>query len=113
MPETQQIVACDADFRKIIEGTAAWYEQAVFVNLISYPYYHDREAQPATTVNAASAPVRFKTGVVSRDSRSFPEAVRSFPVQLLRERNRGERNYPGRFCAPRCGHGPVYLVGLH
>ena len=43
MPETQQIVACDADFRKIIEWAKAWYEQAVCANLIRYPYYHDCE----------------------------------------------------------------------
>jgi hypothetical protein len=43
MPETQQIVACDADFRKIIEWTKAWYEQAVCANFISRLYYPDRE----------------------------------------------------------------------
>lgn len=43
MPETQQIVACDADFRKIIEWTKACYEQPAFADFISYPYYCDRE----------------------------------------------------------------------
>ena len=43
MPETQQIVACDGDFRKIIEWTKAWYEQAVCANFINCPFYPDRD----------------------------------------------------------------------
>jgi hypothetical protein len=37
MPKTQQIVACDADFRKIIEWTKARCEQAVCATSSSAP----------------------------------------------------------------------------